>query len=104
MPRLERQTATDSTPLSNFVKRLPSNGSGPACVRRLHRARAGGGASSRSTETSAGCRCSGALLPACDLIGDPLGAVAVLGIEPAEVATGIGLSPPVQTALPNALE
>jgi hydrogenase maturation protease len=47
---------------------------------------------------------AGTLLAVCDLIGDLPGAVAVLGIEPAEVATGIGLSPPVRAALPKALE
>lgn len=45
----------------------------------------------------------GALLAACGLIGDLPTAVLVVGIEPAEVAPGIGLSAPLRAALPKAV-
>ena len=43
------------------------------------------------------------LLATAKLLGDDAGETVVVGIEPAQVATGIGLSPQVAAALPAAV-
>ncbi len=77
-------------------------GAAPGTVHRLDRATALQLAAVPGSTAHEGG--AGALLAACDLIGDLPARVAVVGIEPAEVATGIGLSPPVRAGVPEALE
>jgi hydrogenase maturation protease len=43
------------------------------------------------------------LLATARLVGDVAGEIVVVGVEPARVATGIGLSPEVEAALPAAM-